>query len=128
MNLDEIGAILDIPIVLSPTDQDAAAEELTPGLSLVSVSVPLQVALRSNPDVNVILDSESIDQVVIDAPLHEQILFVTDYSEGLPGRSRRAGARGACSLPDSGAHCCIGGRVNGLAVLRWWAPHASVTP
>jgi hypothetical protein len=31
MDLDEIGAILDIPIVLSSTDQDAAAEELSPG-------------------------------------------------------------------------------------------------
>jgi hypothetical protein len=80
MDLDEIGAILDIPIVLSSTDQDAAAEELSPGLSLVSVSVPLQVALRSNPDVNVILDSGSIDQLVIDAPSREQILFATDYS------------------------------------------------
>jgi hypothetical protein len=59
------------------TDQDAAAEALSPGLSLVQV--PLHVALRSNPDVNVILDSGSIDQLVIDAPLREQILFVTDY-------------------------------------------------
>ena len=59
------------------TDQQAATDALSPGLALVQV--PLNIALRSNPDVSIILDGGSIDQLVIDSVLREQILAATDY-------------------------------------------------
>jgi hypothetical protein len=59
------------------TDQQAATDALSTGNSLVQV--PLHVALRSNPDVDVILDAGSAAQLLIDAPLREQILYVTEY-------------------------------------------------
>jgi hypothetical protein len=59
------------------TDQQAATEALSPGLALVQV--PLNVALRSNPDVAIILDGGSIEQLVIDQALREQILAATAY-------------------------------------------------
>lgn len=59
------------------TDQQAATEALSSGLALVQV--PLHIALRSNPDVAVILDGGSIDQLVIDSVLREQVLAATDY-------------------------------------------------
>ncbi len=55
------------------TDEHAAIEALSTGNALVQV--PLHVALRSNPDVSVILDSGSLEQLVIDAELREQILY-----------------------------------------------------
>jgi len=59
------------------TDQRAATDALSPGLALVQV--PLNIALRSNPDVSIILDGGSIEQLVIDSALREQILAATDY-------------------------------------------------
>jgi hypothetical protein len=59
------------------TDQQAATDALSPGLALVQV--PLNVALRSNPDVAIILDGGSVEQLVIDNTLREQILAATDY-------------------------------------------------
>lgn len=59
------------------TDEQAAKDALSTGNSLVQV--PLHVALLSNPDVHVIIDSGSGDQLLIDAPLREQILYATGY-------------------------------------------------
>jgi len=59
------------------TDQRAATGALSPGLALVQV--PLNIALRSNPDVAIILDGGSIEQLVIDSVLRQQILAATDY-------------------------------------------------
>jgi hypothetical protein len=59
------------------TDQSAATEALSPGNSLMQA--PLGAVLQSNPDLEVVLDPSSSEQLLIDGPLREQVLYATGF-------------------------------------------------
>ena len=59
------------------TDQTAATEALSPGNSLTQA--PLASLLRSNPDLEIVLDPSSSEQLLIDATLREQVLYATGF-------------------------------------------------
>jgi len=63
--------------VFAWTDQAAATSALSPGNSLVQA--PLASVLQGNPDLAIVLDPSSPGQLLIDAPLREQVLYATGF-------------------------------------------------